>query len=64
MKSGKFIFLDPHGVLCENGKCRNLDVDKKLIYSDGNHLSKYGSFEVIKGFMPQFLKILQSKDKQ
>jgi len=62
IKSGKFIFLDPHDVLCANGKCRNLDVDKKLIYSDGNHLSKYGSIEVIKGFMPQFLKILQSKD--
>ena len=64
MKSGKFIFLDPHNILCKNEEYRNLDVDKKRIYSDGNYLSKYGSIEVIKGFMPQFLKILQSKDKQ
>lgn len=59
--SGKFIFLDPHDVLCENDKCRNFDADKKLIYSDGSHLSKYGSIEVIKGFMPELEKILQSK---
>ena len=56
-KTGQFIFLDPHDVLCDAGLCRNLDDKKHLIYSDRLHLSKYGSIEVIKGFLPALQKI-------
>jgi peptidoglycan/LPS O-acetylase OafA/YrhL len=55
--TGKFTFLDPHDILCKDGRCQNLDSNKHLIYSDAYHLSKYGSLEVIKGFLPQ-LKVL------
>lgn len=51
-ETGQFIFLDPHDVLCEEDICRNLNDKKQLIYSDTLHLSKYGSIEVIKGFLP------------
>lgn len=60
-QSGKFIFLDPHDVLCKDGKCRNLDDEKHLIYSDAFHLSKYGSIEVIKGFLPELKKYINEK---
>lgn len=57
-ETGQFIFLDPHNVLCGEGVCRNLDDKKRLIYSDTSHLSKYGSIEVIKGFLPVLQKII------
>ena len=63
LKTDKFVFLDPHDVLCENDKCRNLDSERHLIYSDANHLSKYGSIEVIKGFLPIFEKFLNKELK-
>lgn len=63
MKTNKFIFLDPFDILCKNDVCRNLDGQKHLIYSDAYHLSKYGSIEVIKGFVPEFEKILGRKLK-
>jgi hypothetical protein len=59
LKSGKFIFLDPHDILCKDEKCRNLDSEKHLIYSDAYHLSKYGSIEVIKGFYPKLIKLIK-----
>lgn len=61
IKTGQFIFLDPHDVLCENNICRNLDSENYLIYSDDNHLSKYGSIEVIKGFLPELIPALDIK---
>lgn len=53
-----FVFLDPHDVLCSNGRCRNVAKNGHLIYSDENHLSKYGSVEVIEGFLPTFKSLL------
>ncbi|VAW76743.1 O-antigen acetylase [hydrothermal vent metagenome] len=59
--SGKFIFLDPHDILCTDSVCNNLDSQKHLIYSDISHLSKYGSIEVINGFKSIILKALESR---
>lgn len=61
--TGKFIFLDPHDVLCKDKVCRNLDAKGHLIYSDTDHLSKYGSIELVKGFLPVFKDILQKDGK-
>jgi len=36
------LFYDPQKKLCSNGVCKMFD-DGKLLYSDWNHLSKYGS---------------------
>ena len=58
LSSGKFIFLDPHDILCHDGLCENLDGQKRLIYSDAYHLSRYGSTEVIRGFLPILEKLL------
>lgn len=59
--SGEFMFLDPHDVLCEDGICRNTDSQGHLIYSDNAHLSKYGSREVIRAFLPRLKNILQGQ---
>lgn len=58
LQTNKFIFLNPFDVLCKNNVCKNLNEQKHLIYSDKNHLSKYGSVEVINGFMPELKNIL------
>jgi len=63
-KSGKFIFLDPHDILCENNMCKNLDDQNRLIYSDAAHLSKYGSIAVIKGFLPKLKELLKDRNKK
>lgn len=53
-QSGQFLFLDPHDVLCHEGECRNTTRKNQLVYSDDvGHLSKYGSVEVISGFVDQ-----------
>lgn len=57
----KYIFLNPFEKLCKDGICKNTDDNKRLIYSDKSHLSKYGSLEVINGFKNVILKEL---DKQ
>lgn len=59
--TNQFIFLDPHEILCENNKCKNLDKNKNLIYSDTSHLSKYGSIEVINGFKENLLELLDKR---
>lgn len=59
--TNQFIFLDPHDILCKNDKCKNINNDKNLIYSDNYHLSKYGSIEVIKGFKEKLLELLNKK---
>ena len=61
-ENGSFIFLDPHKALCKNNLCKNVGVKGDLIYSDISHLSKYGSIEVIKYFLPIINK-LQYKGK-
>ncbi len=56
--TNKFIFLDPHDVLCDNYICQNVNNNnKKLIYSDKTHLSIFGSIFVINGFLPKLLQI-------
>lgn len=57
--TGAFIFLDPCDVLCVEGSCRNIDSKNHFLYSDGNHLSKYGSREVISAFLPRLRQIAQ-----
>lgn len=59
--TNKFTFLDPSDILCENGKCKNINNNKNLIYSDTAHLSKYGSIEVINGFKDEILQLLNKK---
>jgi len=59
--SGDFVFLDPHDALCRDDLCRNTDQEGRLIYSDLNHLSKYGSREVIKAFLPQLKHLAQRR---
>lgn len=61
LRTNKFLFLDPHDVLCGNNICRNIDNKNRLIYSDSAHLSKYGSIEVIKGFLPQIKEYMNAK---
>jgi len=45
--SGDFTFYDPFSILCNAERCKNLDSERRLIYSDAGHLSKYGSRYVI-----------------
>ncbi|MCB9094317.1 MAG: acyltransferase [Halobacteriovoraceae bacterium] len=50
-QTNDFTFLDPFEALCHANKCNNLNSEKRLIYSDTSHLSKYGSIEVIHYFL-------------
>jgi peptidoglycan/LPS O-acetylase OafA/YrhL len=36
-------FIDPYDFLCDRKSCRNLDDNKRPIYSDDSHLSRWGS---------------------
>jgi hypothetical protein len=58
-ESAAFIFLDPHDVLCAKGICTNMDKQGRLIYSDGAHLSKFGSRFVIEGFRSELIGQLE-----
>ena len=60
--TGRFIFLDPHDILCQDGECSNLDPQKRLIYSDGKHLSRYGSETVVQGFLPVLNTLLKQNN--
>lgn len=57
----EIIFLDPCDILCKAERCNNLDKEGHLLYSDNAHLSKYGSIQVIRGFLPQLLDLLKNK---
>lgn len=59
--TNQFIFLDPYDILCKNDKCKNINENKNLIYSDAYHLSKYGSIEVINGFKEKLLELLNKR---
>ncbi|MFG1500391.1 acyltransferase family protein [Halobacteriovorax sp. XZX-3] len=41
-------YVNPFKILCNNIECHNLDTEKRLIYSDPNHLSLYGSELMVK----------------
>lgn len=60
-ETDSFIFLDPFDVLCDKQRCRNIDGQRRLIYSDAGHMSKFGSIEVVEGFKPQLLKLLKER---
>lgn len=51
VRTREFVFLDPIEALCRDGQCLNLDQEKRLIYSDSAHLSKFGSRFVISYFL-------------
>lgn len=55
-KTQKFIFLNPFDIFCKNNLCSNIDSEKRLVYSDKSHLSKYGSVMLIDGFKDELLK--------
>lgn len=72
-RTGAFSFMDPFDVLCnkddelidgggKEGRCKNVDGEGHLVYSDGGHLSKYGSVDVIRGFLPQFHSLLAAEE--
>ena len=45
------VFFDPFDFLCDKYECNNLDPNNhKLLYSDNNHLSKYGSIVLTQKF--------------
>jgi peptidoglycan/LPS O-acetylase OafA/YrhL len=58
IETEKFIFLNPMDVFCESNICTNIDSEKRLIYSDRGHLSKYGSIELIKGFEKYLMEVI------
>lgn len=45
----EIVFFDPFDALCDNRVCRQI-VREKLIYSDDDHLSKYGATVVVQHF--------------
>jgi peptidoglycan/LPS O-acetylase OafA/YrhL len=38
--------FDPHGVLCSEGVCNVLDLERRVLYRDSHHLTEHGSFAV------------------
>jgi peptidoglycan/LPS O-acetylase OafA/YrhL len=57
--TGAYTFLDPYDVLCRAGRCRNLDDERRLLYSDVAHLSAAGSRFVIGAFADRLLALVQ-----
>lgn len=58
-ETGKFTFIDPFDYLCDEKRCRNLDDERRLIYSDAGHMSKYGSLFVIDAIKDKILPLLK-----
>lgn len=50
-------FFDSQAALCKDNICEIYDINNRLLYSDNNHLSKYGSELVVKKIV-SFLKSL------
>ncbi|MBH85850.1 MAG: acyltransferase [Alteromonadaceae bacterium] len=61
--TGEYNFVDPFDYLCNSTSCRNTDDDMRLIYSDKDHLSKYGSIYIIKAIQPIIEKALAKRPK-
>lgn len=51
-ETGAFEFVDPFDYLCTDVACTNIDNERRLLYSDTNHLSKYGSVYLIGSIRP------------
>lgn len=60
-KTGKFIFIDPFDYLCDKEKCRNIDEEKHLIYSDRGHLSTYGSIFLVGKIKNQLIDLINER---
>ncbi|WP_186370149.1 acyltransferase family protein [Yersinia bercovieri] len=50
-------FINPSDALCTNGICNDI-IDNKIVYSDGVHLSIFGSDILIKKFKDKILSLL------
>lgn len=57
-QTGSFIFIDPFDYLCDENKCRHIDAERHLMYSDNSHLSTYGSLFMMRALEPQLLSLL------
>ena len=60
-RTGGFIFLDPCDLLCDSVGCNNFTQDGHPVYTDLIHLSKYGSRDVIRGFLNQLYEALEAR---
>ena len=60
-RTGGFIFLDPCDLLCDSVGCNNFTQDGHPVYTDLIHLSKYGSRDVIRGFLNQLHEALEAR---
>lgn len=56
-----YTFIDPFDYLCDDVRCRNVDDNKYLIYSDESHLSKYGSVFLVDKMSSAILKKIESR---
>lgn len=54
-------FLDPFAALCNGGACTQIE-NGALIYSDADHLSKFGAEKAVRAFAPTLDKVLLQKD--
>lgn len=57
-KTGAFSFVDPFNYLCMGNECRNVDWQRRLLYSDTSHLSKYGSIFLVDAIKGELLRLL------
>lgn len=55
-------FLDPFDVLCSKESCKSF-LNGKVVYSDGNHLSKDGSRILVSGVHDDILTLLNDEQK-
>lgn len=51
-------FINPSDALCENGICNDV-IDNKIIYSDGVHLSIFGSDTLINRFKDKIISLIE-----
>lgn len=58
-ETGSFTFIDPFDYLCDDTRCRNTDDQRRLIYSDQEHLSKYGSIFLMDAVKDQLLYLVE-----
>lgn len=58
LRTGEFSFIDPFKYLCTENQCRNVDEQKRLLYSDASHLSKYGSIYLVEAIKGDLLQLL------
>ncbi len=60
-RTGAYVYLDPHDVLCHEGRCLAIAPSGELVYSDATHLSRFGSRLVMRAFAPKILEVVRSR---